>query len=82
MIAALLGDIWPYIAGAVTLLLGALGLYAKGRSDANHAADRKADKDALQTHERITNAPKSDTPDDARAWLDGHARRLRDGRKP
>ena len=71
---------WAIIAGAA--LLAALGLYAKGRSDGNHAAERKADKDALQTHERITNAPKSDTPDDARAWLDGHARRLRDGRKP
>lgn len=71
---------WAIIAGAAVLAV--LGIYAKGRSDANHAAERKADKDALQTNERINNAPKSDTPDDARAWLDAHAERLRDGRKP
>lgn len=33
MISALLGQLWPYIAGAVALLLGFLGLRAKWRSE-------------------------------------------------
>ena len=71
---------WAIIAGAA--LLAVLGIYAKGRSDATHAAERKSDKDALQTHERLNNAHIADNPNDARRWLDSHSKRLRRGRKP
>ena len=33
MIAALLGDLWPYLAGLLALIGAAVGLYAKGRGD-------------------------------------------------
>lgn len=82
MIAALITAFWPYIAGAVAFVAGVLGLYAKGRSDAKAKAVAKDAKDALATHERINNAPITDSPDDARRWLDSHSKRLRRGRKP
>ena len=44
MIGALLGDLWPYVIGALTAIAGALGLYWKGRADAK--AKRKADEAA------------------------------------
>ena len=73
---------WPYIVGAAAFVAGALGLYAKGRSDAKAKAVAKDAKAALKTHERIDNAEISDSPDDARRWLDSHSKRLRRGRKP
>lgn len=33
MIGALLSELWPYLAGAVLMFAGALGLYRKGRND-------------------------------------------------
>lgn len=80
--SALLGDFWPYIAGAVAFVAGVLGLYAKGRSDAKAKAVAKDAKAALKTHERIENAKIEKDPDDARRWLDSHSKRLRRGRKP
>jgi hypothetical protein len=70
VIAALLPDIWPYLAGLVALIGAALGLYAKGRGDA------KA-KTALQAAERYAKTRKEmddadvvgSDPDAARRWL-------------
>lgn len=33
MIGAILSGLWPYLAGAFVMFLGAFGLYRKGRSD-------------------------------------------------
>ena len=82
ILSALIGDLWPYIAGAVAFIAGALGIYAKGRSDAKAKAREQHKDEALQTHERIDDAEITDTPDDARAWLGSHPKRLRRGRKP
>ena len=48
---AILAAFWPYIAGAVAFIAGALGIYAKGRSDAK--AKRKASdlKETIKAHE-------------------------------
>jgi len=40
--SALLASLWPYLLMAVTVIGGAIGLYAKGRSDANTAAANRA----------------------------------------
>jgi hypothetical protein len=82
IIELLTGDLGKWLAAALIALFGALGIYAKGRTDANRKADNTRLKEKDATNDAITNAPKSDTPADARAWLDGHAERLRDGRKP
>lgn len=34
MIGALIGNVWPYVIGALTAIAGAFGLYMKGRADA------------------------------------------------
>ena len=70
MIGALLGDLWPYLIAAATAIAGALGLYFKGRSDAN--TKRKADelKQEVKAHERINEA-------DTGAGLDDDQRRER-----
>jgi hypothetical protein len=54
LIAALLPDLWPYIAGLLALIGGAVGLYAKGRGDA------KA-KTALDAAERSFKAERNRT---------------------
>lgn len=48
----ILGGLWkPLLA-----VLGALGLYFKGRSDAKAKAENKAMKEDLKAHERINEA--------------------------
>ncbi len=42
LIPGLLPNVWGYIAAAGAALLGALGLYFKGRSDAKAKADSRA----------------------------------------
>ena len=42
LITGLLPNAWGYVAAAGAALLGALGLYAKGRSDAKAKADSRA----------------------------------------
>ena len=80
--AELLSTFWPYIAGAVAFIVGALGLYAKGRSDAKAKAREQRKDEALKTHERIDDARIEKDPDAAREWLAAHGRKLRDERKP
>ena len=48
MIAALLADLWPYIAGLLGIIAGALGLYAKGRSDAKAKAETATLRDTAK----------------------------------
>lgn len=48
----ILGGLWkPLLA-----VLGAVGIYAKGRSDAKAKAENKAVKEDLKAHERINEA--------------------------
>ena len=56
LIPGLLPNVWGYIAAAGAALLGALGLYLKGRSDAKAKAETKAVKEDLKAHERINEA--------------------------
>jgi len=71
---------WAIIAA---LAIGALAAtWLGGRKSARTNDKIKRQDEALQTHERINEAPHADNPTDARAWLDAHSERLRDGRKP
>lgn len=76
MIAALLSDLWPYLAGLLALIGGGLVAYLKGRGDGAAKAETKATKDALKTIERIEDAKAASSAGGA-AWHD----RLRDHTK-
>ncbi len=56
----MMGFIWKIILGGlwkpILAVLGALGLYVKGRSDAKAKAQSKAMKEDLKAHERINEA--------------------------
>lgn len=56
LLSGLLPNVWGYLAAAGAALLGALGLYFKGRSDAKAKAETKAVKEDLKAHERINEA--------------------------
>ncbi len=64
MIDLILGNVWPYVIGAVTAIAGALGLYLKGRADAR---TKRAVQDLTEhkdTVERVLNETPSDAPAD------------------
>jgi hypothetical protein len=71
---------WAIALAGFAVILTLAVLKGKSLSDTKH--DRQRIKEERKTNDAITNAPKSDNPADARAWLDAHAKRLRDGRKP
>lgn len=71
IVRALLAGLWRPVAA----ILGALGLYAKGRADARAKAAAKADRATIETIERIEDAKESASAGGA-AWHD----RLRDTR--
>lgn len=48
----ILGGLWK----SLLAVLGAVGIYAKGRSDAKAKAETKAMKEDLKAHERINEA--------------------------
>jgi len=73
---------FEWLAGIGAFIIGAIGLYLKGRSDSKAAQAAKDAKAASKTRERMDNAPIADTPDHARSWLGNHAKRLRDAGKP
>jgi len=73
---------FEWLAGIGAFIIGAIGLYLKGRSDNKAAQAAKDAKAASKTRERMDNAPIENNPDDARAWLGNHAKRLRDAWKP
>ena len=56
------GDLLPYIATGLAALVGAVGLYFKGRSDAK-AKDAAEDAEAYrETIEKVTDETLSDDP--------------------
>ena len=70
MIAALLADLWPYIAGLLGVIAGAAGLYAKGRSDAKAKAETRDMREHIATREKIDEADiVGDDPSAAARWL-------------
>lgn len=69
MIGALLSQFWPYVVAAGGAIVALLGVYAKGRKDANARAAQKAAETYIETRKRMD---ETDTPDDADAadrWL-------------
>lgn len=70
MIAALLAELWPYIAGLLGIIAGSLGLYAKGRSDAKAKAETATLKDYQAKRQEVDNADVSVGDSDADLeWL-------------
>ena len=56
LVTGFLPNVWGYVAAAGAALLGALGLYFKGRSDAKAKADLRDLKGFKETTERIQDA--------------------------
>ena len=56
LISGLVPNLWGYVAMAGTAILGALGIYFKGRSDAKRKADLKDLKGFKKTTERMQDA--------------------------
>lgn len=69
MIAALLGDLWPYLIAALAALAGGAGLYLKGGSNAKAKAETRDLRGNIETRERMDDAEIYDDPDLARRWL-------------
>lgn len=69
----IIGGLWKPLLGILALV----GIYAKGRSDAKAKADHKRAKEALETHERINDAPdlRNASDDDRAEWLRDFAKR-------
>lgn len=66
----LLVAFWKPFAAILATILGALGIYAKGRSDAKAKAKTKDLKAELDTRKRMDDADiVGDNPDLARRWL-------------
>ena len=65
----LLLTFWKPIAAIMAALLGALGLYAKGRADASAKAETKDLKAEVETRKRIDAADTVDNPSAAAEWL-------------
>lgn len=68
-----LPSIWPYILMGVTALLGAFGIYRKGRKDQKAAKDRDDLKAHAEMNDAETGAGMSD--DERREWLRKFGRR-------
>ena len=76
LIPGLLPNVWGYIAAAGAALLGALGLYFKGRSDAKAKADLRDLKANSKTIEEVLRETPSDDPaDDIRRRMSDRARK-------
>lgn len=73
IVGQVLPNFWPYILAAVGAVVGAFGIYRKGRKDQRSANDR-AD---LKTHERMNDAETGDgmSDDQRREWLRRFGRR-------
>ena len=58
------------------IILGAIGLYGKGRADARNKQKQKNLKDEVETHEKITDAERNITDGrSARSFLRNRAKR-------
>lgn len=71
LITGLVPNLWGYAAAAGAAVLGALGLYFKGRSDAKAKADLRDLKGFKKTTERMQDADAAmgDDPAALREWL-------------
>jgi len=56
VIDLLLGGVVPYLVGIVTLLVAALGLYLRGRSDNKKDVEREQTSDYMNKRKEIDNA--------------------------
>ncbi len=63
MIAALLSDLWPYLAGLGALLLGVLGIYRRGKADQRRET-------ALEAAERMGKAAEAGRKAETKARKD------------
>lgn len=76
LITGLLPNAWGYIAAAGAALLGALGIYVKGRRDAKAKADLRDLKANAKTIEEVLRETPSDDPaDDIRRRMSNRARK-------
>lgn len=76
LISGLVPNLWGYIAAAGAAIVGALGLYFKGRSDAKRKADLKDLKANSKTIEEVLRETPSDDPaDDIRRRMSDRARK-------
>ena len=76
LITGLVPNLWGYVAAAGAAIVGALGLYFKGRSDAKRKADMKDLKANVKTIEDVLRETPSDAPaDDIRKRMSDRARK-------
>ncbi len=75
MLQVFLTQIWPYIAAAVVVLAGALGMYRKGTRSADQRHEARAAKDYAETRERMDEVSISDDDGVADRWLRERAKR-------
>jgi len=76
IITGLLPNVWGYVAAAGAALLGAVGLYFKGRRDAKAKADLRDLKANSKTIEEVLRETPSDDPaDDIRRRMSNRARK-------
>ncbi len=67
MLDLILGNVWPYVIGALTAIAGALGLYFKGRADAKAKRAVQDLTEHRDTVERVLDeTPSADPADDIR----------------
>ncbi len=71
LLSGLVPNLWGYVAAAGAAVLGALGLYLKGRKDAKTKADLRDLKGFKKTTERMQDADAAmgDDPAALREWL-------------
>ena len=65
ILSALIGDLWPYIAGAFAFIAGIVGVYLKGRGDANAKRDLGNAKKAEKSTKDMNNVDTMRDADDA-----------------
>lgn len=66
---SVLGEIWPYIAGAVASLAAVAGAYLKGRNDQSSDEELKRAYDYQETRERMDEVDPAADADAARERL-------------
>lgn len=68
----LLSEFWPHIAALGAFIVTAIGIYTKGRTDANKKHHIEELENAHETHERIDGV---DLSGDDSEWLRDRAKR-------
>ena len=70
LFGGILGGVWSYVAAGVGVIVSALGLYLKGRTDARrkrHIRDLEAE---IEARDRMDAAEVAEDPVAARKWLE------------